>query len=309
MSRARHVPDVGVLIENGRIFEQAGNLERALASYRSAANAAVEESLRALALRHQSMVLRDLCEWEDALNAARESAQVAKSFGFNDLFASALNAEAGIHTTKGDFAAAVPLFERVLTLTDDSHVQGNALQNLGCIYAISQEFQSAEHYLTESFSRFRRIGDEAGMLATTRNFGAAALDHGDFELAEAVSLQAMDGARSSLDFSGEMTALKNYAESLIAQGKDLEDAESRAVVALGFFAGSGNIARRIECLRLLGDLAVMRDDWRGARLAYLQALDLAQHLGLLTEVRRLSERLDLLSLDDELKSTDDTPTI
>jgi hypothetical protein len=91
----------------------------------------------------------------------------------------------------------------------------------------------------------------------------------------------------------------NLAESMLCAG-DLERADEAASTALGYFDMAGNRWRRVECLRLLGDINRRDDQTETARRCYRQGLELARELGVQLEITRLEDRLGAL---DSAKET------
>jgi hypothetical protein len=90
----------------------------------------------------------------------------------------------------------------------------------------------------------------------------------------------------------------NLAESMLCAG-DLDRADEAASTALGYFDMAGNRWRRVECLRLLGDINHRDNQTETARRCYRQGLDLARELGVQLEITRLEDRLGALDSGKE----------
>lgn len=236
---------------------------------------------------------RTRCQWDQALSHARDSARIANRLDDKKLFAEALNAEAIIHQSRGEFEQATPLLNRVLTLTDDARLRGLALQNLGSIAALSGDLGSAERYFAESYGCFMRCGNPRGEAHSLNNYGRAALDRGNLVLAEEVLQKAVEIARTAEDM--EMIALStmNYAEAVARRG-DMSRAEDLASTALGYYAHIGNSWHQIECLRLLGDIHVQGHNTPVARRCYEEGLELAKKIGARVEISSLTRALGSL---------------
>src|SRR5919201_6732039 len=84
-------------LESGERYERSGALDRALVCYDRAEAAADDPSVLAEALRRKAVVLRLRCEWEEAIQVARRSGDVAREAGLLDCLAEALTAEAAVH--------------------------------------------------------------------------------------------------------------------------------------------------------------------------------------------------------------------
>lgn len=276
-------------IEEGLRLEKAGMLDRALAHYEAATEGSDPLTV-ATAWRRRASVMRTRCEWDGALAAARESAAVAERHGLHDAHAEALNAEAAVFQSQGDFVAAVPLLERALEMTTAPRIRGVALQNLGGIAAEQGDLETAEHRFLESYRCFRDADYSWGQAFALNNYGRAAMDRGNLEIAERVLTQAVELARSVEDLDLSALATMNLAETMLA-ADDFDRAEEAASAALGYFDMVGNRWRRVECLRLLGDINRRHGDLEIAERCYTQGLALARELGVQLEIIRLEERL------------------
>ena len=202
----------------------------------------------------------------------------------------ALNAEAAVFQSQGDFAAARPLLERILGMTTDPRIRGVALQNLGAIAAEGGDFETAEHRFLESYRCFQAAEYRWGQAFALNNYGRAAMDRENFEIAERVLTRAVDMAREIEDLDLAALATMNLAETMLCAG-ELERADEAASTALGYFDMAGNRWRRVECLRLLGDINRRDGQPEVARRCYTQGLELARELGVHLEITRLEERL------------------
>jgi len=276
-------------IEEGLRLEKFGMLDRALAHY-EAASSGDDPLTVTTAWRRRASVLRTRCDWEGALAAARESAAVAVRHGLVDAHAEALNAEAAVFQSQGDFAAARPLLERILAMTTDPRIRGVALQNLGSVAAEGGDLETAEHRFLESYRCFQAAEYLWGQAFALNNYGRAAMDRDNFEIAERVLARAVDLAREIEDLDLAALATMNLAETMLCAG-DLERADETASTALGYFEMAGNRWRRVECLRLLGDINRRDGQMEIARRCYAQGLELARELGVQLEITRLQDRL------------------
>jgi tetratricopeptide (TPR) repeat protein len=276
-------------IEEGLRLEKSGMLDRALAHY-EAATENKDPLTVATAWRRRASVLRTRCDWEGALHAARESAAVAVRHGLTNAHAEALNAQAAVFQSQGDFAAAQPLLERILEMTNDPRIRGVALQNLGTIAAERGDYENAEHRFLESYSCFKAADYQWGQAFALNNYGRAAMDRDNFEIAERVLTRAVELAREIEDLDLAALATMNLAETMLS-ANDLERADEAASTALGYFDMAGNRWRRVECLRLLGDINRRDGQYEVAHRCYAQGLALARELGVQLEISRLEDRL------------------
>lgn len=296
---ASDVPDPRALLGEGTAFERAGVLDRALRCYRLVVSRGEDPTLVGEALWRQSRVHRCRCDWSGAIDAAKRAAEHAKISGNPQLLSHALNEEAAVYLSRGEFDDALPLFERILTTTDDPRRCGDALQNLASIAAINRDFPAAEELFGESYDSYRRAEYERGTATAVVNFGAAMLVKGEFELAESVTERGVGAAKQSRDQQMVALAVKNHAEALASQSKRLDDAEAMLMPVLGFFTVAEDDWRKVECLRLLGDIRVKQRVLAEAVRAYELALQRAHAVGARIETGRLELRLNALGVDPE----------
>ncbi|MGQ0713147.1 MAG: hypothetical protein ACT4PJ_05375 [Gemmatimonadaceae bacterium] len=272
-------------IDEGLRLQKAGLLEEALHLYDAAARSG-DEAVRARALCRMSDLFREWSSWDQAAEYARESATLARRAGAYSLYAEAIHAEANVYHQRGEFDAAIPLYQRVLEMPVDDRVRGLALQNMGSIAAQRSDLDTAERLFLDSYWLFRRAGYDRGVAFVLNNQAAAALDRGLFSSAATIARQAIDAARQANDFELLGIATLNYAEALGAQG-DLARAESLAAGALGFFVLANSDLHRAQCLRVLGDIYVKTNERARARACYTQGLELAIPLGARFDAEKL----------------------
>jgi tetratricopeptide (TPR) repeat protein len=283
-------------IDEGFRLQKAGLLEEALQRYDSAASS-VDETIRARALCRKADLFREWSLWDQATDCAREGAVLARRAGAYSLYAEAVHAEANVYHQRGEFDAALPLYERVLELPVDDRVRGLALQNMGAIAAQRADLDGAERLFLDSYWHFRRAGYDRGVAFVLNNQAAAALDRGRFSSAATIARQAMEAARQVDDFELLGIATLNYAEALAAQD-DLARAESLAAGALGFFVLAKSDVHRAQCLRVLGDIYVKRGELSRARACYMQGLEVAVPLGARFDAEKLRTALAELGPSD-----------
>jgi tetratricopeptide (TPR) repeat protein len=275
-------------IEEGVRFQKAGLLDRALEHFRAAEAEARDARTIARAVRRQSNVYLVRCDWTRAIESARRAAAAAARAGLDDEFAAALNAEAVVHESRGDYAAAISLLEQALAVTRDDRVAGMALQNLGSIAAQRGDLARADSYFGQSVERFDRAGFDAGVATALNNYAAAALDRRDFATALSTSRDAVTAAKRVNDVELLAIAMLNHAEALAASG-DLSGAQDQASAALGYFSLEGNIRLQVRALQLLGDMWRQQDKRTAAERCYERGLQLAREIDAPAEIATLSE--------------------
>jgi tetratricopeptide (TPR) repeat protein len=288
------MPDARQRLDEGIRYQRGGALNRALDHYLAVAalgeSGAATPPEHAEALRLAASAYRTRCDGDRALDAARRSADIAHRAGLTDLFAEALNAEALVHQSRGELDQAVPLLERALATAASPRVRGNALQNLGSIAAIQRDFTAAERHFSASYLAFKEARYEVGMVTALINFGRASLDLGELDAADPICARAVSEAQRLDHLDLLAIARINHAEVLAARA-NTGAARELATAALGHFASNDNTWRRIECLRLLGDIARQEGDAETAVRSYRQGLELADRIGARLEAETLRARL------------------
>jgi predicted negative regulator of RcsB-dependent stress response len=284
------MPDARELLDEGLRLEKAGALDRSLDQYRAALEAAIDPATEAEAWRRQAHVHRTRCEWELAFAAARRSAAIAHAAGLRDLLAEALNAEAAVYQSCGDFDPARELYERILEETGDQRIRGVALQNLASLCGMQDDMAAAERYFREAHECFERTGYEWGTAHVLNNLGRVSFEQGHFDAAEDFLLRSLEKAKLLGDLDLLALARLNYGEVLLQRG-DYDAVEEEVSAAVGHFTAAGNQWRRIDCLRLLGDLNARTQKVDIAQRFYTAALRVAEEIGAKIEQRQIGQRL------------------
>ena len=276
-------------LEEGYRLEKGGNLDAALACYEEIAATAQDPAALSEAMRCQARVYHTRSSWDAALDAARRAASIASDANLHDAYAKALNAEALVHHARGAFDAAIGPLEEILSITDDFRLRGAALLNLGSIAAQLGDWPRARKRFHLATSCFRRAKDAVGEATALTNYGRAAIDHGNFVVAEPLLSDAVEAARAISDLDLLALATMNRAEAIAGLG-NLSEARTMADEALEYFAAAGNTWRRVECLRILGDIAAKAGDRPAAAKLYDEARLLAREIGATREVELVESR-------------------
>lgn len=283
-------PSPSQALQDGIRLERAGLLDKALQQFRAAIRQG-DEAVVAEALRHEADVQRARCNWQSALEQARRSGAVARSAGRDDLVAEAMNAEAAVHLSRSDYDAARTLLLNMLDLPTDPRIRGIALQNLGLIAAERDDLDEAHRRFTESSACFEEAGYRRGVVLSLLNSSRLPLLRGRYAVAAEQAARAEAIAREIGDLELVALACLTLGEALLHLRR-MDEAERCAVVAYGYFSGVGNDWRRVECLRLHGDLHMADSDPDSAVRCFTRALELAEPIGATIEMERLRDRLD-----------------
>src|SRR5690606_3749618 len=210
-----------------------------------------------------------------------------------NLITEAQNAEAAVYLTRGEVAAATALLQRVLHLTRDARTQGITLQNLAMAAATEARSTAAEAWFPGPRPCFERADYGRGLVVAFSNLGGAALELGDLDGARLRFERALGTAQRVEDLELVAVATLNSAECH-ALSDDFRRAEDLASTALGYFTTAGNHWRRVECLRLFGDMRLRQRDAATAERAYRNGLELARQIGAPVEEQVLTSRLESL---------------
>lgn len=272
------MPEPSELIAEGVRAERAGALDRALEHFRAATEATDDPALRAKAFTHTADVLRERCEWDFALAAAREARSLAESALAEQLVYEARIAEANVLMCRGDFDAADPLFSAIAASAIDPRIRGIALQNLGSMYAQRGNVPAAECAFSESLASFETAGYARGEAIALNNLGRLALDRGDCPVARGILERALGLAREVEDAELAALASVNLAWAHCELGA-MDRSQDLAMSALGYFSECGNRWREIECFRLIGIINEKCEDFPNAKRCYELALNIAEQIG------------------------------
>lgn len=282
--------DLRDLLQEGLKHERGGDLDHALECYGRVLEAAEDASLVVSTLIRISHAQRKRSRWKEAASAAHRAAEVARAEDLGDEHALALNAEAAVYHSRGDFEQARLLYGQVLLAAEQPATRGRALQNLGVLAALAGRLEEAEKQFLDASTAFAEAGDSAGEAFVLNNYTALALDRSDPVEAERRALKALEAARRVGDLELMGHARLNYAEALFALNR-LDKADTEATAALGFFDASGNTLRRIAALRILGDMSRATGHLEVARRFYERALRDAGEIGAGADREQLEERL------------------
>jgi tetratricopeptide (TPR) repeat protein len=278
------------MIDEGRRFEAAGYHDRALSRYIAAAAAAVDASTRSEAVRRQSDVHRNLSQWSDSLAAAERAESIARENDLQDLTAEAINAQGAVHHTRGDFETAEKFYARAIEMSSDARVRGIVLQNLGTLAAQRGDLETAAVRFKEAYDCCKEGGYERGMLFALMNYARSVFEQGKKDVAERLLHEAELLAINMMDLDISHLAALNRAEAMIERGA-YDEAETLISSALGYYGNSGNVYRRLDALRLLGDITMRRGTHEQARIFYEAAADLADKIEATQEIDLLRARL------------------
>ena len=288
------IREIVSLLEEGIRYERGGLASRALERFeevtrrwREDPESAAEAWWR-LANQHRLQ-----SRWREALDAAQAATTLAREHGLVNHEADALNIEGAIWMTRGDYAAARPLFERTLELAQTPSTRAKALQNLGGIAGEERHFDEAERLFTQSRNQYAAAQDARGEAVSLLNLGRLQLERGDRESARVTLEDALASARHTGDLEMHAAALLNLGMAL-SELQCIADAEERITTAYGQFTIADIPVQRVRCLMQLARLAVIRNEPSTARVCLTHARDVATEAQLPRELRLIVEQLEAL---------------
>jgi tetratricopeptide (TPR) repeat protein len=287
-----------LLLADGIRYERGGVVSRARDCFEAVTGVAVENPAAAAEAWWRLANLHRLhSSWDDALEAARTGADLARSHGLPDAEADALNIQGAVWMHRGDFEKARTLFARMLELAKDPGIRGKALQNLGGVAAEEQMYDDAEKYFARSRETYRQAGDARGEAISLLNIGRLQRERGFPFVARETLEAAAAGSRLAGDLELYAAAMLNLGITLGALGLTGE-AEERITTAYGQFTIADMPMQRVRCLMELASLAAARGEHRPARICLVHAREVASSSGLPREVTIIDEQLSALSSAD-----------
>jgi tetratricopeptide (TPR) repeat protein len=290
----RPVQPAATLLADGIRYERAGVVARARDCFEAVTRLANENPGAAVEGWWRLANLHRLhSNWDDALEASRTGAALARAHGLPDGEADALNIEGAVWSQRGEFEKAREMFNRMLELAKSPGIRGKALQNLGGLAGEEGAFEEAERLFSLSREAYRTLGDARGEAISLLNIGRLQTERGFPFIARETLESAVTGARQSGDLELHAAALLNLGITLGALGLGNE-AEERITTAYGQFTIADIPALRVRCLIELASLAARRDESGPARVCLTHAREVAAASELPRELTMIDQRLNAL---------------
>ena len=289
---------IAALLADGVRYERGGVVTRARECFEAVTRRVEENPAAAAEAWWRLANLHRLhSSWDEALEAAHKSAELARAHSLIDIEADALNIEGAVWYNRGDFDQARALLTRSLDLAKAPATRGKALQNLGNLAAEERDFDEGERLFARSREAFRAAGDARGEAVSLLNIGRLQSERGFPAVARATLEAAVSAARQTGDLEMHAAALLNLGIALGALGLASE-AEERITTAYGQFTIADIPAARVRCLMQLATLAASRDETSAARVCLVHARDVATTAGLPRELRLIDEQMRALPVEE-----------
>lgn len=282
------------LLEEGIRYERGGLAARAVSCFEDVTQqwredpASAAEAWWRLANQHRLQ-----SRWFEALEAARTGGTLAREHGLRNHEADALNIEGAVWMTRGDYAAARPLFERTLELAETPTTRAKALQNLGGIAGEEQRFDEAQRLFEQSRREYAAAHDARGEAVSLLNMGRLQLERGNTEEARVALEDAVYAARLTGDLEMHAAALLNLGIAL-SELQSISLAEERITAAYGQFTIADIPVQRVRCLMQLARLAALRGEPATAKICLTHARDVAASAQLPREIKLIVDQLDAI---------------
>ena len=279
------------LLADGIRYERGGVVQRARECFEAVArNGELEPALSAEAWWRLANLHRLHSSWDEALVAARKSAEIARAHGLANTEADALNIEGAVWSLRGEYETARALYTRVLHLASTEATRGKALQNLGTIAAEEGDFDEGERLFAASREAYRAAGDARGEANSLLNIGRLQLDRGLADVASHTLDDAVTASRLTGDLEMHAAAMLNHGMALCALGR-ANEAEQRITTAYGQFTIADIPVQRVRCLMQLAMIAAAAHESEAARVCLAHARDVATTAGLPRELQRIDEQM------------------
>ncbi len=181
----------------------------------------------------------------------------------------------------GKLTTAEERAQEALTLADQSPPdisgQGDALNNLGCIYYELGNIDQSIEYFKKSLARREQIGEPRSISATLQNLGVMYQIYGNLERAEKYLLRGVEIFEKHVDSKGETSMFQNLSLFYWFRG-DLELAEAFGQRAFTLAEQSDNPFHTAWSLLCLGVVSWYKGDLKSANDLLERSFTLFKHI-------------------------------
>ncbi len=178
-----------ILFQQARISVLRGDLDRALAQYKQAAQLAKAEKNEgeySVVLHEIAGVLKTRGDLDGALQLYQQSLAIKEQLGDLQGKAATLHNMAVIATTRGDLDGALQLYQQSLAIQEQlGNRQGKAatLSQMANVYWERREFDQAQKLVEQAIAIGKQLGDVERVAFDTTKLGQLAQARGDRETA------------------------------------------------------------------------------------------------------------------------------
>lgn len=294
------------LVAEAEAAERAGHRELARLQYDRALRLLRDSSAASTILRRIARSHCDEGQLDVALDCLDAALGSAEAHGALSDIAHAKNLAGNILLTRGDYAAAEPMYARARALaveTGERQLEAMVAQNLGVIASMRGDLPAAlDHYAT-SLVVYRTLGMRRQVGHALNNMALVYMHLGRLDEAQAAYDEAIVLCRVTGDVPHRLLALTNAARLHIVRG-DVDAAETLCNSVLSEATEAGDERALGETFKHLGVIARARRDYASAERHLSTAYDNAMRReDLLLAGETAREQAELFELMNRSRET------
>ncbi|MCA9836805.1 MAG: tetratricopeptide repeat protein [Trueperaceae bacterium] len=230
----------------------------------------------------QGTIKRDQGNLEQALLIFRQAGDIALQIEDKLAQADALNLEASVFSYQGQDLHAVEALKQAIELVKDSdHTEKimNLYCNIGSIYTFFGDYSEALNFLSLAYGKANLLKRPSrGQAILLSQLGALYQSIGNIDEAVQFQVQARDVCRKLGDSYTESAVLNNLGQLRLVRG-EVDEAKQLYLEALKIASRAGNAIYKIDNLLGLGHVYKSLKDYDRANKYYVQALEIADQSG------------------------------
>jgi putative nucleotidyltransferase with HDIG domain len=254
------------LVAEAEAAERAGNRELARLQYDRALRLLRESRAASTILRRIARSYCDDGQLDVALDCLDAALGSAEAHGALPDIAHAKNLAGNILLTRGEYAAAEPMYARALALaveTGERQLEAMVAQNLGVIASMRGDLPAALERYASSLVVYRTLGMQRQVGHALNNMALVYTHLGRLDEAQAAYDEAIVLCRAAGDVPHRLLALTNAARLHLVRG-DVDAAEALCQSVLAEATDAGDERALGETFKHLGVIARARRDYDGA---------------------------------------------
>lgn len=263
------------LVAEAEAAERAGNRELARLQYDRALRLLRESRAASTILRRIARSHFDEGHLDVALDCLDAALGSAEAHGALSDIAHTKNLAGNILLTRGDYAAAEPMYARALALaveTGERQLEAMVAQNLGVIASMRGDLPAALERYASSLVVYRILGMQRQVGHALNNMALVYTHLGRLDEAQAAYDEAIVLCRATGDVPHRLLALTNAARLHLVRG-DVKAAEALCESVLSEATEAGDERALGETFKHLGVIARARGDFDGAERHLTAAYD------------------------------------
>ncbi|HEY2164305.1 MAG TPA: HD domain-containing phosphohydrolase [Gemmatimonadaceae bacterium] len=294
------------LVAEAEAAERAGNRELAWLQYDRALRLLRESGAASTILRRIARSYCDDGQLDVALDCLDAALGSAEAHGALSDIAHARNLAGNILLTRGDYAAAEPMYARALALaveTGERQLEAMVAQNLGVIASMRGDLPAALERYAASLVVYRMLGMQRQVGHALNNMALVYTHLGRLVEAQAAYDEAIVLCRAAGDVPHRLLALTNAARLHLVRG-DMNAAEALCQSVLSEATDAGDERALGETFKHLGVIARARGDYDSAERHLVAAYDNAiRREDLLLAGETAREQAELFELMNKNRET------